>query len=125
MKKMLLGVGSVVVSASSALAAPSGVPSIVQEKITIRSPRVKVAGDGKHSDSGYVLRKGDMLMGGTIKNPVQIKSEKLSVSATKVLYSTTYGAFHASSDLMETMPVKITGIFAQRVDFARQCQWFL
>ena len=115
MKKMLLAVGSVALSASSALAVPTLAPSPFPNS-TVKMRGEKIIGYGRDVFRGSecLFRSGDMIIEGTDKKPAQLISEKLSVSAAKFFYSKTYGALHASSDATQTAPVKITGVFAPR-----------
>ena len=113
MKKMLFAVGSVALIAGSASAAPESVPSILQNKTTIQGKGIIVFKDS-HRGSERMLRAGDMSVEGTVKDPVQLKSGNLTLSALKLFYSKTYGALHASSDSTQNAPVKISGVFVPR-----------
>ena len=86
MKKMLLAVGSVALSASSALAAPkTETPSLLQGKTTIQGKGIVVFKD-TYRNAERVLRTGDVSVEGTVKNPAQLKSGELTVSALKLFY---------------------------------------
>lgn len=119
MKKMLSVVSCSLLCATASIAASqSSVPRLVPSPFldsTVKIHGGKMIGYGRdvYVDSKRVFRNGDMAVEGTVRDPAQITSEKLSIAAAKLFFSRANGVLFASKELSDA-PVDIKGVFVPR-----------